>query len=280
MFRTMLIAGLAAACWTTPTQANPGVAARVEAAERAFAADGLALGIRDSFLKHMADDAIMFAPGPVNARTLYEKRPSSKAPKLEWWPQRILAARSGDLALSVGPSEVNDKRGGYFATIWRKAPDGRWTWIYDGGAAADAASAPGPDAPTTLDPVAKSGERSAALAFDKVRTAENALAKAAESDAPAAYRRALAANAWMLGPKGTEGLTPAAVAERTDARPQRRVRTMRGGGASKAGDFVWTHGEAGWADHQEIIEHAHYMHVWQKRPEGWRLIFEALINDR
>ena len=113
MFRTMLIAGLAAACWTTPTMANPGVAAQVEAAERAFAADGLALGIRDSFLKHMADDAIMFAPGPVNARTLYDKRPSSKTPKLEWWPQRIIAARSGELALSVSghPAHAHDLAG-------------------------------------------------------------------------------------------------------------------------------------------------------------------------
>jgi ketosteroid isomerase-like protein len=279
MFKIMLIAGLAAG-WTTSAWAEPGPAAQVEAAERAFAADGLSLGMRDSFLKHMADDAIMFAPGPVSARALFEKRPSSKTPKLEWWPQRIVAARSGDLALSVGPSEINDKRGGYFATIWRRAPDGRWTWIYDGGAAADAASAPGPEAPTTLDPIAKSGERSAALAFDKVRTAENALAKAAESDAPAAYRQALASDAWVLGPEGTEGQTPAAVAERTDARPQRMVLTLRGGGASKAGDLVWTHGEAGWADHQENIEHAHYMHVWQKRTDGWRLIFEALINDR
>ncbi|MFY8207836.1 MAG: DUF4440 domain-containing protein, partial [Caulobacter sp.] len=125
MFRIMLIAGLAAAGWTTSAWAQPGPAAQVEAAERAFAADGLSLGMRDSFLKHMADDAIMFAPGPVSARALFEKRPSSKAPKLEWWPQRILAARSGDLALSVGPSEIDDKRGGYFATIWRKAPDGR-----------------------------------------------------------------------------------------------------------------------------------------------------------
>jgi hypothetical protein len=35
--------------------------------------------MRDSFLKHMADDAIVFRPGPVSAKALYEKRPSSKA---------------------------------------------------------------------------------------------------------------------------------------------------------------------------------------------------------
>lgn len=278
MLKALLGVGLAATLVASAQAQTP--AAQVEAAERAFAADGLALGVRDSFLKHMADDAIMFAPGPVSAKALFEKRPSSTSPRLEWWPRRVVAARSGDLALSVGPSVVNGKRGGYFATIWRREPNGGWKWIYDGGAAADASQAPGPEAPTMLDAPAASGERSPALAFDKVRAAESALAQAADTDAAAAYRGALAADAWMLGPEGTKGQTPEAVSERLGARPQRMVLTLRGGGASKAGDFVWTHGEAGWANHQEIIEHAHYMHVWQRRPEGWRLIFEALINDR
>ncbi|PIC02015.1 DUF4440 domain-containing protein [Caulobacter sp. X] len=278
MLKILLGVGLASTLFVSAQAQTP--AAQVEAAERAFAADGLALGVRDSFLKHMADDAIVFAPGPVSARALYEQRPSSKKPKLEWWPQRVVAARSGDLALSVGPWAINGKRGGYYATIWRREPNGGWKWIYDGGAAADPAPAPGPQAPARLDAPAKTGEASAAIAFDKVRAAESALAAAAERDAPGAYRKVLAADAWLLGPKGAEGLAPAAVTERVAARPERMALTLRGGGASKAGDFVWTHGETGWADHQEIIEHAHYMHVWQKRPEGWRLIFEALINDR
>lgn len=278
MLKALLSVGLAATLVASAQAQTP--AAQVEAAERAFAADGLALGVRDSFLKHMAGDAIMFAPGPVSAKALFEKRPSSTSPRLEWWPRRVVAARSGDLALSVGPSVVNGKRGGYFATIWRREPNGGWKWIYDGGAAADASQAPGPDAPTVLAAPAAIGERSPALAFDKVRAAENALARAAETDAPAAYRAALAADAWMLGPKGAEGLTPEALAERLAARPARMTLTLRGGGAAKAGDFVWTHGEARWPDAQANLQSAHYMHVWQKRPEGWRLIFEALINDR
>jgi len=272
----MLIAALLALSIDT----TPSPAAQVEAAERAFAADGLALGLRDSFLKHMADDAIVFGPGAVNARALYEKRPSSKAPKLEWWPQKVVAARSGDLALSIGPWAIGGKRGGYYATVWRKEPDGRWKWIYDGGAAADPSKAPDAKTPATLAPTAKAGERSPAAAFESVRAAEIALAKTAEEDAPKAYRQALSTDAWLLGPEGAEVLTPVALAERLDARPERMVLTLIGGGASKGGDLVWTHGEAGWADHQEIIEHAHYMHVWQKRPEGWRLIFETLNNDR
>jgi hypothetical protein len=106
------------------------------------------------------------------------------------------------------------------------------------------------------------------------------LAQAAETDAPAAYRAALAADAWLLGPKGAEGLTPDALIDRLAARPARMTLTLRGGGASRAGDFVWTWGEARWPDAQANLQSAHYMHVWQKRPEGWRLILEALINDR
>lgn len=279
MLKILLGVGLASTLFVS-AQAAQTSAAQVEAAERAFAADGVALGVRDAFLKSMADDAIVFAPGPVSARALYEKRPSSKTPKLEWWPQRVVAARSGDLALSVGPWAINGKRGGYYATIWRREPNGGWKWIYDGGAAADPAPAPGPEAPARLDARAKTGEASAAIAFDKARTAEAALAQGAESDAPGAYRAALAADAWLLGPKGAEGLTPDALKERLAARPARMTLTVRGGGASKGGDFVWTQGEARWPDAQAKPQNAHYMHVWQKRPEGWRLIFEALINDR
>ncbi|MDF2900198.1 MAG: hypothetical protein K0Q62_257, partial [Phenylobacterium sp.] len=46
--------------------ASPALAqvdpAPVVAAERAFAADGLALGIKGSFLKHAAAEAIVFGP--------------------------------------------------------------------------------------------------------------------------------------------------------------------------------------------------------------------------
>lgn len=278
MLKTVLIAVLLASA--APAYAAEPSAAQIETAERAFAADGLALGVRDSFLKHMADDAIVFRPGPVNAKALYEKRPSSKTPKLEWWPRKVVIARSGDLGLSVGPWAINGKRGGYYATIWRKGPDGQWKWVYDGGAEADATHAPSQDAPAIQGPIAWAGAKSPAAGFEAVRLAEAVLAKTATDDAPKAYRAALSTDAWLLGPEGTEGLTVDALAERIDARPEHMALTLRGGGASTAGDLVWTHGEAGWVDHQEIIEHAHYMHVWQRRADGWRLIFETLNTDQ
>jgi hypothetical protein len=47
----------------------------VVAAERAFAADGSRLGVKQSFLAHMAPDAIVLQPDPVNARETFLAAP-------------------------------------------------------------------------------------------------------------------------------------------------------------------------------------------------------------
>jgi ketosteroid isomerase-like protein len=251
-------------------------AAQIEAAERAFAADGGAMGIKGSFLKHMADDAIVFSPTATNAKALYEAKSAEGEPKLQWWPIWVVAAKSGDLGLSTGPWAIDGKRGGWFATIWRKDTDGTWRWVYDGGSAAEAASVPGPEAPASVGPVAKA---SFANAFDAVRTAETALADAARQNTAEAYKAALSDDARLLGPRGTRAQPATALAPRLAARPSSMNLNLRGGGASKAGDLVWTNGEATWTEGPKAVA-AHYMHVWQRRPEGWRLIFETLNNDR
>lgn len=269
---------LAAALFALALTSTP--AAQIEAAERAFAADGATMGIKGSFLKHMADDAIVFDPAPVNAKALYGGRSDEGQPTLAWWPAWVVAAKSGDLGLSIGPSAFNGKRAGWYASIWRKDADGTWRWIYDGGGQADAVSAQGPEAPAIHGPVAKAGETSPAKAFDAVRKAEAMLSQAANQDASQAYKAFLASDARLLGPRGTRALTPIALDQRLDLRPASMSLTLRGGGASRAGDFVWTHGEAVWSQAGQKSAAAHYMHVWQRRAEGWRLIFEALINDR
>jgi ketosteroid isomerase-like protein len=254
-------------------------AAQIEAAERAFAADGLTMGIKGSFLKHMADDAIVFDPLPSNARAVWSAKSGQGEPKLEWWPTWVVASRSGDLGLSTGPAAVNGRRFAWYATLWRKDADGAWRWIYDGGAEAEANSAPGPETPATAGPVSAAGEGSTARAFDAVRAAETTLSQAARRDVAAAYKTVLSPDAHLLGPGGTGALAPTAVDQRLAKRPAAMGLTLRGGGASKAGDLVWTHGEAAWPEGQKTVA-AHYMHVWQRRPDGWRLIFETLINDR
>lgn len=285
MLKTILtaIVALAAATVASAEPAKPP-AGQIEAAERAFAADGLTMGVKGSFLKHMADDAMIFTPNPTNAKAFYGAKSGEGEPKIEWWPAFIVASKSGDLGLSTGPAVYDGAPGGWFSSIWRKDPDGVWRWIYDGGGAADAVNAPTQPTPAVKAPVSAMGEGSAAKAFEKVRAAETALARAAVSDLQGAYRAVITPDARMIGPRGTRTLAPTAIDTRLAKRPATISLALRGGGASKAGDFVWTHGEAHWPDGdkegaQKILA-GHYMHVWQRRPEGWRLIFEALINDR
>jgi ketosteroid isomerase-like protein len=228
----------------------------------------------------MADDAIVFRPGPVNAKALYEKRPSSKTLRLEWWPQKVVIARSGDLGLSVGPAVINGKPGGYYATIWRKGTDGQWKWVYDGGAEADAARAPDASVPALQGPTATKGSKSPAEALKAVLVAEDSLAKAAAADAPKAYAATLSSDAWLTGPGGTEGLKPSDLSTRASLRPARMTIKTDGGGASAAGDLVWTYGTAAWVTGSDAPVNTHYMHVWQRRAEGWRLIFETLNTDQ
>jgi ketosteroid isomerase-like protein len=285
MLKTILTAFVALTTATSALAASKTTPARqIEAAERAFAADGAALGIKRSFLKHMADDAMVFDPAPASAKTVYGGRSGEGEPKLEWWPVWVVAAKSGDLGLSIGPSAVNGRRAGWYASIWRKEADGQWRWIYDGGGPANAVSTQGPEVPAIIGPVARTGETSPAKAFDAVRAAEATLAQAASQSTAEAYRAVMTSDAHVVGPRGTRELAPTAISERLSARPASMTLTLRGGGASGAGDFVWTHGEARWSplgkEGAQNSATGHYMHVWQRRPEGWRLIFEALINDR
>jgi ketosteroid isomerase-like protein len=284
MLKTLFIAALALVAADGVSAAPRTPAAQIEAAERAFAADGATMGVKGAFLKHMADDAIVFDPAPVNARALYEARSNKDELKLQWWPAWVVAARSGDLGLSTGPWAIDGRRGGWFATIWRRDADGVWRWIYDGGAQADVLSAPGPETPAAFGPVAKTGEASPAGAFDAVRALETTLSREARQDTAKAYKAFLSADARLLGPRGTRTLASTALDPRLAQRPTPMSLILRGGGASRAGDLVWTHGEAKWPGNDEGAGQksvaGHYMHVWQRRPEGWRLIFETLINDR
>ncbi|HWW27962.1 MAG TPA: DUF4440 domain-containing protein, partial [Caulobacter sp.] len=123
------------------------------------------------------------------------------------------------------------------------------------------------------------GSRSPAAALAAVRVAEERLAKAAADDAPRAYRATLSPDAWLTGPAGTEDLVPPDLDHRIALRPARMIISMAGGGASAAGDLVWTHGTARWTAGSDSSVDTHYMHVWQRRAEGWRLIFETLNTD-
>jgi ketosteroid isomerase-like protein len=106
-------------------------------AERKFYQTGQEKGTRAAFLAFLADDAVVFRPGPVNGKEVWGKRPETGL-DLIWEPTFAVMARSGDFGYTTGPAKWKAKKTdekplgyGHFVSIWKKQKDGSWKVALD-----------------------------------------------------------------------------------------------------------------------------------------------------
>jgi ketosteroid isomerase-like protein len=270
------VAALIAAAFALPAAAHAASdPAPVVAAERAFAADGVAMGVKDSFLKHSAPDAIVLNPEPQLAKAVFGAA-SQDGPKLVWWPLWAGVAKSGDLGFTTGPYTVNDKPGAWYFTVWAKQADGSWKWLFDGGSPSDTAGAAPQGSAVAYAKAAAKGAGSPARAMTEVTQAEATLALAAQTDLKAAYLAAIAEDGRVVGSKARPPATRAELETELSTRPTAIRFSPLGGQASTAGDLAWTYGAAQWsADGQD--RRGHYVRIWRNDAAGWRLLFDELL---
>lgn len=136
---TLVVVLLAMLAGPTARSAEmPAAVASLVAAEKAFAAAAVAKSMRDAFLEYLAPDAVVFNPGPVPGRPLYEKQAADKS-RLVWTPQFAEVAASGSFGYTTGPwSYASDRLSpplvfGHFVSVWKKQPDGAWRVVLDVG---------------------------------------------------------------------------------------------------------------------------------------------------
>lgn len=256
----------------------PVTPAPVVAAERAFAADGAALGFKLSFLKHSAPHAIVIQPGPVNAWESLRAAPDGRPddPKLEWWPTWAGVSASGDLGFTTGPYSIAGRRRGHYFTVWERQQDGQWKWVFDGGVGSDPTASPGPDSTPGYLPVSTVRGMYPEAAFAQVRAAEAALAADAAVDSRAAYRKVLACDGRIQASPMAPATDCSTHGPELDWRAETIAFAGLGGGASSAGDMAWTYGTARWSAQGRSVN-AHYIRVWQRRAGGWKLVFDELL---
>ena len=117
------------------TAATAGNFKTLVEAERAFAADSPVRGVKTAFLEVLAMDALMYRPGPVNARQYFAGRPDEATFTLEWAP--AAAEASGGLGYTYGPFKLTPKEGevggGHFFSIWQEDAQGKWRLLLDHG---------------------------------------------------------------------------------------------------------------------------------------------------
>jgi ketosteroid isomerase-like protein len=112
------------------------------AAERGFSDASLSRGMRDAFLSNLADEAIIFRPGPINGRKSWLARTSPKG-TLIWEPSFAELSGAGDIGYDTGPWEYRppaDSTGvvapdriayGHFVSVWKRYQDGEWRVVLD-----------------------------------------------------------------------------------------------------------------------------------------------------
>jgi len=271
----------ALALLSAPVCAAAQDAASVIAAERAFAADFPALGLAGSFSKWSRPDAVMISGGQAaTVAAVFEGAPRTRQPGealIEWWPTFAGVARSGEMGFTAGPAWRDRQAMGHYFTVWVRQPDGVWRWVYDGGSNADPVGQAAREADPRLLPTTTVGSASAEAAMAEVREAESALAAAARMDQKAAHLAVMADEGRLYVAPSAPAEGADAFAHALDAWPASfDFGPTEGGGASRGGDMAWTYGPAAWT-RDDVARRGHYMRLWQKRPEGWRLVMAQLI---
>ena len=111
--------------------------------EKAFAALAKEKGLKVAFTTYAADDAVLMREnklikGKKEIAAYFDKQ-NLEGVQLEWAPDFINVAASGDLAYTYGsyrfegPGENGEIREatGIFHTVWRKEPNGEWRFVWD-----------------------------------------------------------------------------------------------------------------------------------------------------
>ncbi|MBX3725415.1 MAG: hypothetical protein KF823_05805 [Xanthomonadales bacterium] len=132
-------AGLEAADPAPSFDGVPDAVAALLAAEAAFGDEVATRGVRDGFLRHLAEEAIVFRPLPTPARAWFAAQAEPDF-LLQWTPWFVELAGAGDFGYTLGQwastaldPEARAAGYGHYLTVWIRLPDGTWKVLADHG---------------------------------------------------------------------------------------------------------------------------------------------------
>jgi ketosteroid isomerase-like protein len=271
-YSTPLIALAAAACATQPSIEAP---ASLAAAETAFAAHSVREDMRVAFLAAFADDGV-FVRNAWTVSNDYLRGQPAPPIVLDWRPQYVEVAASGELGLSTGPWKITSKTDpkaepafGQFVSIWRRKPGGPWKVEVDLGI-----SHPREmlwKAPLEARIVPAAGSSAAGTIADaEARFARASLGRGAR----AAYEGQGATDLryYRIG-QDPVASRPAALASpaMTDARYTWVIERQE---TASSGDFGYARGRfATPAAPDKAL--GFFLRVWRREADGWRIVLDV-----
>ncbi len=255
--------------------------------EHAFAKAAATKGTRDAFIEFLANDGIIFQPGPVNGKKFWTDR-QRRPGLLSWEPEYADVSRAGDLGWTTGPWEFRangpqDKPvafGEYF-TIWKKQSDGSWKALLDRGVETDKSYA------TRLLQFPSNDERSDLTARANVASVREKLMKL-ETDFAVAASKKGAANAFdiylaeyarMLRPNLAPALGKARSLEIVSSRLGSLSWQPTMADVAASGDLGYTYGTFEFKSRGVLVEHGSYVRVWKKIGRAWQVVMDVASPD-
>lgn len=272
---SLLVLALAAAGLSAEVAPAPDARQLVEN-ERAFAADVLAHGVRDGFLRWLAPTGIVFGPAPVNAIKYYKSRPQ-RATRLAWYPSKAVMSASGDMGWTTGPwdwrsdsTKTKAEATGDFVTVWRRQGDGTWKAAFDGGVGRSVMPMEG-DAQLSTIPAGPRGGGPLARRRTLYQTDTEFAGVVGSDGAAAALARYGADDLIVLRDDMPRLIGPAAARDSIAAHEGPMTVMSLGQYIADAGDLGYTFGsrvrrtDAG-------ADSSYYLHIWQRgRTRPWEL---------
>jgi len=131
---------LLTACAQKQTDISKQAAAEIIQTDKAMSDEAAKNGFHKTLLLYADDSTVKPQEGmlPFVGKAALEKfwhdKPDFK--QLTWEPFKAEAAKSGDMGYTLGNWRLVTKDttlyGNYY-TIWKKQPDGKWKFVFDGG---------------------------------------------------------------------------------------------------------------------------------------------------
>jgi ketosteroid isomerase-like protein len=279
---TLLLCLLAGPPVGRAAEPGPAEAARAMVeSERNFYQSGQEKGTRAAFLAFLADDAVVFRPGPVNGKEVWEKR-SETGLDLIWEPTFAAIARSADFGYTTGPAKwkANKKEEkflgyGQFVSIWKKQKDGSWKVALDCGI--ENPEPTGKPEPLRMV-VPEDGEQAKAVnARQKalpLQEAHQAFVEAAKNNSADAVLGIAAEEIRVY----REGSFPAvgknASATLLRAKAGKISFDQLGGDMSHSADLAYSYGKYS-LTRNGSAESGHFFQIWQTDTAGsWKLVLD------
>ncbi|MCX2478885.1 nuclear transport factor 2 family protein [Pedobacter sp. MC2016-15] len=272
-----LICSLLAASITISAyaQRTDGTTKSLLKAEQEFAEAVAKNGEKSAYNSFSAENAVVFRPNPVNAKTYYANQPNNK--NLSWTPDFARVSRSADWGVTSGAYVVDgtSKSYGQYLSVW-KAINGKWELVIDMGAANNKPLRPVKESFVEAKDYFKPqflGPKQIAAGREIILTTEKTLSAMIKSHGIGAYGGFLNPDSRVLFPGYEPVIGKDKIVAFYNSLMERVTYKTTQADKANGGDLAYTYGVATVDYRANLRETFNYVFIYERQPDhNWNLI--------